>query len=161
MNFQTRRSRPHLSVWQRIRRDERGAGYLAAFIVLFSILTVVCVGILVDTARIMSAARQCDSIALEAARAGANAIDTDVLRTAPAGSEVVLDPNAAQSAAYSAAAAFVSGSGATLTSVTVNGNEVTVQVSATVDPWFPVMSTRTVSSTAGAQALSGITDQGQ
>jgi hypothetical protein len=145
-------TRPILSLWQRIRRDDRGAGYLAAFIVLFSVLGVVCVGILIDTARIMSSARQTDSIALEAARAGANAIDIAQSRSGA----TTLNVGEAQAAASGAAASFVSASGATLTSVSVNGNRVTVTVSAVVDPWFPVMSTRTVSSTAGAEAIVGV-----
>ena len=133
--------------------DDRGAGYMAAFIVLFGTLTLAGVGILVDTARIVSSHRQADTIALEAARAGANAVDAQLLRTTGA---VAVDPASAQAAAASAAAAFVSGSGATLSSVTVDGDRVTVRVSATVDPWFPVMSTRTLSSQASATAATGI-----
>ena len=136
---------------RRVRDDERGAGYLAAFIVLFSVLTVAGVGILVDSARILAADRQCSSIALEAARAGANAIDVDAVR---AGATAV-DPAQAQVAAASAAGAFVSGAGASLVSVTVNGDQVTVRVSATVDPWFPVMHTRTVSQQATVRATRG------
>lgn len=138
-------------------RDDRGAGYMAAFIVLFGTLTLAGVGILVDTARIMSSHRQTDTIALEAARAGANAVDAQLLRNAGG---VSVDPAAAQAAASSAAAAFVSGSGASLSSVTVNGDRVTVRVAATVDPWFPIMSTRTVSSQASATAATGIVAEG-
>ena len=125
---------------RRVRDDERGAGYLAAFIVLFSVLTVAGVGILVDSARILATDRQCSAIALEAARAGANAIDVDAVR---AGATAV-DPAQAQAAASAAAGAFVSGSGASLVSVVVDGDVVTVRVAATVDLWFPVMRSRTV-----------------
>lgn len=142
---------------RRLRDDERGAGYVAAFIVLFGVLSVAGVGILVDTARIVSTDRQAASMALEAARAGANAVDAELLRTGTVG----LDPAAAQAAASAGAAAFVSGSGATLSSVSVDGARVTVRVSAVVDPWFPVMSTRTVSKTASATATAGITQAGQ
>lgn len=131
--------------------DDRGSGYVAAFIVLFGTLALAGVGILVDTARIVSAHRQCDSIALEAARAGANAIDVDAVRDGV----VVLDGPAAQSAAGAAAAAFVSSTGAQLVAVAVDGTRVSVRVAATVDPWFPVMATRTVAATASATATVG------
>ena len=64
----------------RVRDDDHGAGYLATFIVLFSVLVVAGVGILIDSARIFAADRQCTSIAFEAARAGANALDADAIR---------------------------------------------------------------------------------
>ena len=137
----------------RIRSDERGAGYLAAFIVLFSVLVVAGVGILVDSSRMFSAQRQSSSIALEAARAGANAID-DAALYSNAGFHV--DPADAQAAAYSAASAFVSGAGATLDSVDIVGNRVEVVVSAHVDSWFPIMSGRTVVQSAAATAEIGL-----
>lgn len=141
----------------RARADERGAGYIAAFIVLFGVLTVAGVGILVDSARIVSADRQCAAIALEAARAGANEISVDAVRAGA----VVLDPGASASAASAGAAAYTSAVGATLQSVSVDGTRVTVTISAAVDPWFPVMSGRMVSATASATATAGVTAGGQ
>ena len=126
------------------RDDERGAGYLAAFIVLFSVLLIAGVGILVDSARILAADRECSSIAMEAARAGANALDADLLREGT----VSANPAQAQATAAAAAGAFVSHAGGTLQSVSVSGNRVTVVVSASVSPWFPLMSGRTVSKSA-------------
>ncbi len=120
-------------LWRRIREDERGAGYLAAFIVLFSVLVVAGVGILIDSARILAADRQCTSIAFEAARAGANALDADALRDGA----IVVDQAQAQTAASAAASAFVSGSGATLQSVSVTGDQVTVIVAADVERVVP------------------------
>jgi hypothetical protein len=151
-------SPPRRGACRRFGVDQRGGGYVGAFIVLFSTLIVAGVGILVDTARIVATDRQMHSIALEAARAGANAVDSSSWRS---GSGAVVDPGEAQSAASSAAAAFVTGSGASLGSVSVNGTEVTVTVSATVDPRFPLMSSRTVSATASAVAIAGITQEGQ
>ena len=133
---------------QRLRDDDRGAGYLAAFIVLFSMLLVAGVGILVDSARIFAADRQCTSIAFEAARAGANALDAEALRAG----DVVVDAGLAQSTAAAAAGAFVAGSGASLQSVAVEGDRVVVVVSASVDSWFPLMSDRTVSRQVTARA---------
>lgn len=138
-------------------RDDRGAGYMAAFIMLFGTLSLAGIGILVDTARILSTHRQTDTMALEAARAGANAVDAQLLRNAGG---VTVDAAGAQAAASAAAAAFVSGSGASISSVSVNGDQVTVRISATVDPWFPIMSTRTVSSQASATAATGIAGEG-
>ena len=65
---------------------------------------------------------------------------------------IVVDPGGAQSAAGAAAAAFVSGSGATLEWVRVDADLVTVRVSATVNSWFPLMATRTVAQEASARA---------
>lgn len=136
---------------RRVRDDERGAGYLAAFIVLFGVLAVAGVGLLVDSARLMAQSRQCDTVALEAARAGANAIEAELLRTGT----VAIDSAAAQAAAETAAAAFVSGSGVTLAGVSVDDLRVTVRVAATVDPWFPVLGSRTIGSGASATATVG------
>jgi hypothetical protein len=133
----------------RIRDDERGAGYLAAFIALFSVLLVAGVGILVDSARILAADRECSSIAMEAARAGANALDGDLLRAGT----LTANPAQAQATAAAAAGAFVSRSGGALQSVSVAGSRVTVVVTASVDPWFPLMNGRTVSKAATANAM--------
>ena len=132
----------------RVRDDDRGAGYLAALIVLFSVLVVAGVGILVDSARIFAADRQCTAIAFEAARAGANSLNADALRDG----SIEVDPAAANAAASAAAAAFVSDAGATLQSVSVDGDQVTVVVSASVDAWFPMISDRTVTERATARA---------
>jgi hypothetical protein len=137
-----------MKVLRRLRDDERGAGYMAAFIVLFSVLLIACVGILVDSARILAADRECSSIAMEAARAGANAVDGDLLRDGV----LAANPAQAQATAAAAAGAFVSHAGGTLQSVSVSGSTVTVVVSATVNPWFPLMSGRTVSKSATANA---------
>jgi hypothetical protein len=134
---------------RRASGDERGAGYLAAFIVLFSVLLVAGVGILVDSARILAADRECSSIAMEAARAGANALDGELLRQGT----VSVNPAQAHATAAAAAGAFVSHAGGTLQSVSVSGSRVTVVVSAAVDPWFPLMSGRTVSKAATANAV--------
>ncbi len=137
----------------RVRSDERGAGYLAAFIVLFSVLVIAGVGILVDSSRMFSTQRQCSSIALEAARAGANAVDAAALY---AGQGMFIDVDDAQAAAYAAAADFTSNAGAQLDSVDIVGNRVEVVVSAHVDSWFPIMSGRTVTQAAAANAEIGL-----
>jgi hypothetical protein len=137
-----------MGVLQRTREDDRGAGYLAAFIVLFSVLLIAGVGILVDSARILAADRECSSIAMEAARAGANALDGDLLRDGT----LSANPAQAQATAAAAAGAFVSHAGGSLQSVAVSGDRVTVVVTASVSPWFPLIRGRTVSKSATASA---------
>jgi hypothetical protein len=133
---------------RRIRDDEQGAGLLAAFIVLFSALTVVGVGILIDSARYFGAGREADAIAMEAARAGANAISPDPLGEGV----VVVNPAQAQAAAASAAGAFLARSPFNLGSVSVNGTQVTVSVTSNVDSWFPFMPDRSFTREATAEA---------
>ena len=48
-----------------------------------------------------------------------------------------------------------------MTNVTVTADEVVVTVSRRVDPWFPVMSGRTVVETGRARIVTGITQEGQ
>ena len=67
----------------------------------------------------------------------------------------MLDGAAVESAVGAAAAAYVSSTGAELVDVSVDGTRVSVRVAATVDPWFPVMAARTVTSTASATATVG------
>jgi hypothetical protein len=137
----------------RVRDDERGAGYVAAFIVLFSTLLLAGVGVLVDSSRFWTAQRQSSSIALEAARAGANAISVPDLYD---GAGIHVERAEAQQRAATAAGAFVSRAGATLQSVSVDGNRVTVVVSASVESWFPLMGGRTVTQRASADAVVGL-----
>lgn len=138
------------ATWHRARADERGSGFVAAFVVLFSVLMLAGVGTLVDTARLVAADRHTATVALEAARAGANAVDTASLRV---GGAVGLDPDTARATAAAAVAAFVDGTGAVLTAVSLDGVRVSVTVQVSVDPWFPVLSARTVSSSAAADAI--------
>ncbi len=72
-----------------------------------------------------------------------------------------IDASGARAAALDAATGLLSGSGATVTSVTVTADEVVVTVSRRVDPWFPVMSPRTVVETGRARIVTGITQEGQ
>jgi hypothetical protein len=139
----------------RARDDERGAGYVAAFIVLFSTLLLAGVGVLVDSSRLWTAQRQSSSIALEAARAGANAISVPELYD---GAGIRVDPDEAQQRAAAAAGTFVSRAGASLQSVSVEGNRVTVVVAASVDSWFPLMGGRTVTQRASADAVVGLAE---
>lgn len=136
---------------QRIRDDERGAGYLGAFIVLFGVLTLAGVGVLFDSARMVSAQRHASAVAFEAARAGAQSIDTATLRSGGSGAS----PGGAEAAATQAAGALLAGSDAQLQDVTVSGNEVIVTVTRHVEPWFPMLSSETISETASVRIEEG------
>ena len=142
---------------RRLRDDERGSGFIGAFVVLFAILTLGGVGVLVDSARIVSAERHASSAAFEAARAGAQAVQVVGARDGAA----TIDASGARAAALQAASSLLSGSGATVTDVTVTADEVVVTVSRRVDPWFPVISGRTVLETGRARIIAGITQEGQ
>jgi len=142
---------------RRVRDDERGAGYLAAFLVLFGVLTLGGVGVLVDSARIVSAERHASAAAFEAARAGAQAVSVVSSRTGAS----TIDPAAAEAAAAGAAADLLAGSDAELAAVGVSGGEIVVTITRQVDPWFPLIEGRTVRETGRARLAVGITEEGQ
>jgi Flp pilus assembly protein TadG len=142
---------------RRFRADERGAGYLAAFIVLFAVLTLGGIGVIVDSARMMSAQRDASSAAYEAARAGAQAVRLGTAR----GGGATLDPDAARTAAMQAADVLLAGTDAVVSEIKVSVDEVAVTVTRHVDPYFPVISARTVTETGRARILAGITQEGQ
>jgi hypothetical protein len=142
---------------RRVRDDQRGSGFLAAFIVLFGTLTFGGVGVLVDSARIVSAERHASASAFEAARAGAQAIDATTIRAGNA----TVEPDAARAAALAAASQLIGSSGASVQKVEVTTEEVIVTITTHIDPWFPVISGRTISETGRARLVPGITEEGQ
>ena len=146
-----------MSVWRRFRDDERGAGFVAAFVVLFAVLTLAGVGVIVDSAHIVTAQRHASAAAYEAARAGANAVQVGAARDGAAG----VDPSAARAAALDAASSLLAGSGAAVSEVTVSDNEVVVRVTRRVEAAFPLIAGRTISETGRARILTGITEEGQ
>jgi Flp pilus assembly protein TadG len=145
-------------VARRFRDDERGAGFIAAFIVLFGVLTLAGVGLIVDSARVVSAQRHASAAAYEAARAGANAIQLNVTRGS---TTATIDPTAARAAALDAASSLLAGSDAIVADVAVNGDEVVVTITRRVEPAFPLVAARTITETGHARVLIGITEEGQ
>jgi Flp pilus assembly protein TadG len=141
----------------RRRADDCGAGYVAAFIVLFAVMVLGGVGVIVDSARFMSAQRHASSVAFEAARAGAQAVQVGSAR----GGDATIDDAAARIAAIDAARRLLAGSGASVTGVKVTAGEVRVTVTRHVDAWFPLLASRTVLETGTARIVTGVTGEGQ
>lgn len=142
---------------RRFRVDERGVGFVAAFIVLFATLSIGGVGVIVDSARINAAQRQASAAAYEAARAGANAVLLSGVRDGATD----LDPIAARAAVLDAANGLLAGTNATVAAVKVTADEVVVTISRRVEPAFPLISARTINETGRARILAGITEEGQ
>ena len=132
-----------------MRRGE--SGQLSAFVVLLAVPLVAVAGLVADGGGVLAAHQQAISTALEAARAGAQAVDQSVLRSTGA---VVLDvPEARRDALLYLAAAGQSGS------VSVSAQSVTVTID--VRHSLAVLSALglgpvTVSGTATATAVQGV-----
>lgn len=135
------------------RHDEQGQ--LSAFVVLLVAPLVALAGLVADGGGVLAAHERAISTAFEAARAGAQAIDLNVLRRSD---QVVLDPGAARIAAGD----YLSAVGETGT-VVVAGDTVTVTV--TLEHRMSVLSSFgigpvTVRGTASATATQGVAGTG-
>ena len=82
-------------------RDERGAGLVAALVLVFSSTSAAVLWLARDVDRSLSHRSSAQLVAYEAARSGAQQIDLDALR---AESRVQLDPDAVAAAAHLTAA---------------------------------------------------------
>lgn len=142
---------------RRTLADDRGSGYMAAFIVLFSMLTFGGVAVVADSGRIVSAEREASAAAFESARAGAQAIDEEAIRAGG----LVLDAGDATARATAAAGQLLVGSSASLSDVAVDGDQVVVTITARVDRWFPGLGDITITKTGRARLAVGITEEGQ
>ena len=107
---------------------------MAAFIVLFSMLTAGGMSVIADSSRIVAAERHATAVSFEAARAGAQAVDDTAVRTAGV---------------------------ATLETVEIIDDQVVVTITDQVDPWFPGLSNVTVTEAGRARLAVGITEEGQ
>ncbi len=105
------------------RRDERGSA--TVFVLGFAIMLLVCAGLVIDGGGAINARMKLADDAEQAARAGANAIDIDLLRSTGV---VALDPGQAQAEA----GGFLSSLGYGNYSVNADGTDVTVTVHDTV-----------------------------
>jgi len=101
--------------------------------------------------------RHASASAFEAARAGAQAIDATTIRAGNA----TVEPDAARAAALAAASQLIGSSGASVQNVEVTTEEVVVTITTHIDPWFPVISGKTIVETGRARLVPGITEEGQ
>ena len=138
----------------RVANGERGA--VTAFALIMSVALILCAGLVIDGGAVLAAKRDAVAAADSAARAGAQALDTEALNTT---GDANLDPGSATTAAQSALAA--SGHHGR---VSVEGRRVNVQVSIN-QPLYVLglagLGTKTVSATATARAVRGVTQAEQ
>jgi Flp pilus assembly protein TadG len=132
--------------------DDRGEGFIAAFIILLPILLLAGAGLLIDGGRVMQARRHAGIVAFEAARAGAQAVDVTQLRD----SNVALDGADTAAKARTAGTALLGGTSGNVVSVDVRGDVVEVVVAERVASWFPLLNDRTVTATAVVRVRSGV-----
>jgi hypothetical protein len=104
-------------------RDDRG--FVTAFVVIFAVALVFVAGLVLDGGRMLSEHRRAGNLADSAARAGAQAISEDLVRT---GATEILDTDAAEVAACD----FLASTGYSCSAQAV-GNRVDVTVTGSID----------------------------
>jgi Putative Flp pilus-assembly TadE/G-like len=138
--------------WSRRGRGDQGV--VTAFVVIFAVALVFVTGLVLDGGRILASKREANNLAESAARAGAQAISDDAVRS---GNAVILDGPAAEDAAC----AFLGRAGQPCgggTAVRTEGNEVTVTVRSSVNLLLLPVGTQTFSVDRSACVVRGITD---
>jgi hypothetical protein len=135
-----------------LERDDRGSAMVTAVVLMLALTGGAILWLTRDHDRAVSAAAQADSVAFQAARAGAQAVAPASLRT----SSPVLDPAAAAARATSTAAALLASNGTTghVVSVDVAGDRITVIVAITE-------AGRTVAGRGTARLAVGVTGDGR
>jgi Flp pilus assembly protein TadG len=135
--------------------QQREDGTVSILVVGLATALLMVAGLLYDGGQILTARREAIAVADNAARAGAQALDEDALRTAGA---TRLDPSAATAAVHR----YLGRVGYTGTA-TVDGDQVVVVVSVDVEMHLLSaigLSGRTVTGTGHARAVRGITGPG-
>ncbi len=130
-------------------RDERGSVSIAGAVFGIGIFTLI--GLVLMQGQSLGSLSRTREAADNAARAGAQQIDTDHLLST---GEVRIDPGLAADAVNAYAANLPT---ITVANVTVDGSTITVTVSETVDPIGSVGRSRTFTATESATALPGVT----
>lgn len=126
-------------------RNESGA--VSTFLAVIALALLMAAGLVVDGGHKINALREASHLADNAARAGAQAIDLDTLRT---NGDVILLPDQAEQEARDYLAAL----GQTATAVVVDGDTITVTVELTVNPVLLPGGPITVTATESATAIS-------
>ena len=134
-------------------RDERGS--VTAMWAILALALLVLGGLVYDGGQVLTARREANNLARQAARAGAQQLDEDSLRLG--------DPTLNPTAAEAAVREFLGRRDVTPTAVSVLDSTVTVSV-ALVQP-TPLLALvgiddRTVTSTASARSARGVTGEG-
>jgi Flp pilus assembly protein TadG len=124
--------------------DERGA--VSTFLAVIALALLMAAGLAIDGGRKINALSEASHIADNAARAGAQAVDLDTLRTT---GDLQLIPSEATDRVEE----YLTTLGYTATNVTVNGATVTVTIDITVDPVLLPTGSMTVSATETATAI--------
>lgn len=132
--------------------DDRGSGFVVAFIILLPILLLAGAGLLIDGGRVMRARRHAGIVAFESARAGAQGVDISQLRS----STVTLDGADTAVKARAAGVALLAGGDGRIVSVDVRGDVVEVVVAERVESWFPLLTDRTITAHAVVRVRSGV-----
>jgi len=127
-----------------MRHRERGA--ISTFVAVIALAMLMAAGLAIDGGRKINTLREASNLADNAARAGAQAVDLDTLRTT---GELRLDPYQAEQAVGDYLAAF----DLTARAVTVNGDTISVTVELTVDPVLLPIGPITVTATETATAI--------
>jgi Flp pilus assembly protein TadG len=127
-----------------MRRREQGA--VSTFVAVIALAMLMAAGLAIDGGRKINTLREASNLADNAARAGAQAVDLDTLRTT---GELRLDPYRAEQAVGDYLAAF----DLTARTVTVNGDTINVTVDLTVDPVLLPTEPITVTATETATAI--------
>jgi Flp pilus assembly protein TadG len=125
--------------------NERGA--VSTFLAVLALALLAAVGLVVDGGRKVNTLREASNLADNAARAGAQAIDLDTLRT---DGTVRLLPGAAEQEALD----YLAELGHSATEIIVTDDTITVTVELTVDPVLLPTGQITVTATETASAIS-------
>jgi uncharacterized membrane protein len=138
----------------RARRD-RDEGVVTAFVVIFAVVLIFTCGLVLDGGRTLVAYREARNAADAAARAGAQALDEEAIRTH---SPQLLDPVLARTRACTmlAHSGFDCGTNA---DVFTGADTVTVTVSSDVDMWLLTGVTSSFDVEGSACVVIGITGQ--
>jgi len=124
--------------------NQRGA--ISTFIAVIALALLMAAGLAIDGGRKVNALRQASHIADNAARAGAQAVDLDTLRTS---GELQLLPDQATERVHQ----YLASLGYTATQVAVTDAAVTVTVDLTVEPVLLPTGPMTVTATETATAI--------
>lgn len=127
-----------------MRRREQGA--VSTFVAVIALAMLMAAGLAIDGGRKINTLREASDLADNAARAGAQAVDLDTLRTT---GELRLHPHRAEQAAGDYLAAF----DLTARAVTVSGDTIAVTVDLSVDPVLLPTGPITVTATETATAI--------